>query len=137
MCRLFSSNYDIDFFDVTETKQFIREKNFRTKSRKVAHQKLSEKRSYVMMVQSLSDVFYSRTSLRLAFGKWLDAIDMIGSQNVSYDRHIASASRSLRKQLTISLDSDSLKEMQDGSSIAENSDTTLDKIEGKDDLYTQ
>jgi hypothetical protein len=86
MCfRLLKTSFEKDFPDIVEAR--VRQKNAKMNHmrEKIKIDLIKEQRTYNLMTQVLDDLVNQNRGKRIAFGRWLDSVNMI--QNSSNDNY--------------------------------------------------
>lgn len=100
MCRLSSSNFDVDFSDVVMTRNQQKQTKAQNKLQYMKEELAKESRTYALLTMALDDLVHQRRGKRIAFGRWLDAVDMESTRQETY-RSAATAKKrddALRRQ---------------------------------------
>jgi hypothetical protein len=81
---LSSANFDNDFSDVVMTRDQQKQTKVQNKLQYMKDELAKESRTYALLTMALDDLVHQRRGKRIAFGRWLDAVDMESTRQDTY-----------------------------------------------------
>ncbi|CAE7499242.1 unnamed protein product, partial [Symbiodinium microadriaticum] len=82
--KLSSGSFERDFADVVMSRQMEKNLKVQNKLQFMKEELAKESRTYALMTMALDDLVHQRRGKRIAFCRWLDAVDMESTRQEGY-----------------------------------------------------